>query len=403
MGRGFGLFSAVAGLVFVLFAFQNCGQMDFGASPVSGTALSLNADGSYTQSFLAETVKMNGKVDLLFVVDESVSMNAVLGAVIAGFESISKVAYPPDSRMAVTNMAPAYYTDADNGVFDPTRSYTTLAGTNQQPGFLRLVDAAGIASFVAGYPSQASHFARPGCATGWFEPKAVNSAGDSCLSAATQISLLGTGQEAGLISLDQLSRRQAQNGGRLFRPGVLANVVFVSDTHDPGANYYNRTGAPKGIAKYNDLVKSIYDANPGLAGLKFHGIVPLPPAGHAALTGVTTLGNLPATLADSKISGEDVWDFNYLPFVAGSGGVAMHPVNNDWSAVAKDLVKDLAVAHAPSVTLAMPTVRILSVKVAGIELDPSEYTLLADGQTIQISANRAWPNPVAVVVTFLRF
>jgi hypothetical protein len=265
------------------------------------------------------------------------------------------------------------------------------------------VDAAGISSFVSSYPSQSGHFPKAGCAAGWFEPKALNPAGDSCLSAATQISLLGTGQETGLVSLDQLSRRQAQNGGRLFRPGVLANVIFVSDTHDPGAAYYNKTGAPKAIAKYNDLVKSVYDANPGLAGLKFHGIVPLPPAGHPALTGVTTLGNLPATLADSKISGEDVWDFGYLPFVAGSGGVAMHPVNNDWSAVAKDLVKGLSVAHAPSVVLAVPAVRILSVKVAGIELDPAEYTLLADGKTIHISANPAWPNPVAIAVTFLRF
>jgi hypothetical protein len=403
MGKGLGFFTACAGLFLTIFAFQNCSQTDFGATSVDAASLSLNPDGSYTQSFLAETMKINGKVDLLFVVDESSSMNVVLGDVVAGFDSISKVSYPPDSRMGVTNMAPAYYTDADNGLFDPARSFTTLAPTKQQPGFLRLVDAAGINSFVAANPSQSSHFSKAGCATGWFEPKAMNAAGDSCLSAASQISLLGIGQEAGLVSLDQLSRRLAQNGGRLFRPGVLANVVFVSDTHDPGAAYYNKPGAPKAIAKYSDLVKSIYKDNPGLAGLKFHGIVPLPPAGHAALTGVTTLGNLPATLADSEISGESLWDFGYLPFVAGSGGVAMHPVNNDWSAVAKDLVKDLAVSHAPSVMLAVPSVRILSVKVAGVELDPADYTLLADGQTIQIAANRAWPNPVAVVVTFLRF
>jgi hypothetical protein len=407
MGEAMGKLSGIlmvstAAFVFAA-AFQNCSKMDFGASAVDGASLSLNADGSYSQMFAAETMKINGRVDLLFVVDESASMSVVINNVIDGFNAIAKVAYPPDTRMAVTNMAPAFYTNANSGIFDPTKSLISLAGANEQPGFIKLVDDSNIKSFLSTNPTRANRFPKPGCAHGWFLPSEKNMAGDSCLSAHSQIALFGTGYEAGLVSVEQLNQMQAASGGQLFRPGVLANVVFISDTHDAGAPYYGRAGARTERITPQSLSKSIYDANPQLAGLKFHGIVPLPPAGHEALNGVKTMGNLPASLDKSKVSGEDLWDFSYLPFVAKSGGLAMHPVNNDWSTLIGDLVKDLAVSRAPSVVLAVAAVEVLQVKVAGVELNPSEYSLLADGRTIQIAANANWPNPVEVSVTFRRF
>jgi hypothetical protein len=53
-----------------------------------------------------------------------------------------------------------------------------------------------------------------------------------CLLAHTQLSLHRSVAESGLVSFRQLVEKSRRGG--LFREGAAVNVVFVSDTHDPG-------------------------------------------------------------------------------------------------------------------------------------------------------------------------
>jgi hypothetical protein len=65
----------------------------------------------------------------------------------------------------------------------------------------------------------------------WFAPDERNAQGIPCLLANTQIGLLPTRVEAGSVALKQLLDRSESPP---FRQGSAVNVVFVSDTHDPG-------------------------------------------------------------------------------------------------------------------------------------------------------------------------
>lgn len=224
--------------------------------------------------------------------------------------------------------------------------------------------------------------------------------GQSCLSAHTQVALQGTGVEAGVVSFDQLVRKTQQDGKRLFREGSLANVIFVSDTHDPGDSYYGLAGAKAALPSYASVRQITEMYNPGLKALKFHGIVPLPPAGDSHLQGVTTIGALPASLAASRVSAERLYEFSYLPYIAASGGVAMHPVNTNWAQALQQVVQEVSIRRSASVTLNHVMKAIVEIKVEGVALDPSDYSLQSDGRTILIPPHDSWPSPIQISVKY---
>jgi hypothetical protein len=383
----------------IILAFQNCGPASFTSqeSPLRslGTA--------NFQEFTVETVTTTNQTDILFVVDESASMSAVLTPLRQGFESLASGAFPANARMAVTNMAPAFYLDPVNRTLDLTRSFynnSTSEPFTQQPGFISLITRASINSFKTAQPTKASRFPLAGCDSAWFLPTEKNADNINCLTAHTQIALLGTGVEAGVITLDQLVNRHRTTGTRLFREGSLVNVIFVSDTHEPGATYFGRPGAPAEMFSYQSVTDNINTGNPGILGVKFHGIVPLPPIGHAALSGVNTVGVLPADLASAQVSSEQLHDFSYLPFVARSGGVAIHPVGNNWSAILPQVLRETLLQRSPLVHLQRPVARIRRVIANGVELPPSGFTLSSNRQDLQISAQLGWPQTITVRVEF---
>lgn len=59
--------------------------------------------------------------------------------------------------------AEALYSNVALNIFDPTKFWINDAATAAQPGFLRLVNRASIASFKAGYPSSSTQFTQKGC------------------------------------------------------------------------------------------------------------------------------------------------------------------------------------------------------------------------------------------------
>ena len=211
-------------------------------------------------------------IDYLFVLDNSPSMVSDLNRLRQGFRSIREATFPKGSKLAVTYTQPA---DPDNPVTvfpygsskrqQPTKAY------NAEPGFLGLVDKKRIATYRNTTGANRSNFSRKGCDK-WFEPSAKNADGESCFDAHIQISEKGGLCEAGMVALDQLLK--AKKGQPLFRSGTSLQVIFITDTEDPGcpkrAPYL---GLDKARPSTAALVRA-FKANSKLESLTFHGAVP---------------------------------------------------------------------------------------------------------------------------------
>lgn len=383
----------------IALSFQNCGGVKFAA--VDNSSLKLDAgNGELEEAQKAGTQVVIDKVDVLFVLDESVSMGTIITNVRNGFQALTSAHYPTDTRMAVTNMEPAYYTDPVAGQFDLTRSFISSTVFKNQPGFIKLVSRASLDAFRASNPKESANMNLEGCGD-WFAPAEKDRQNESCLVGATQAALLATGVEAGTVTLRQLAEVTAAKGQRLFREGALVNVIFISDTHDAGyPNYYAHAGGLDKMQTPAELRDRIYTLNPGLEGLRFDGIVPLPPSGDARLTGVRVIGGLPATLNDSAINGEGVNDFSYLPFIKETGGAAMHAANNDWLAAIANMVTDLRRRVNPVISLSRVVGRIVSVTVDGVDLPASQY-IVRDGNRVEVTQQPSWPDTVDIRVRYV--
>lgn len=395
------VFVLVLGLVAI--SFQNCSQANFDTQPETlenpfnnGTLTVNNATGEKTFTIRADT-ELRYPTDVLFVIDESVSMNAIATEVREGFAKLAGHAYPANTRMAVTNMAPALLNGSTPQF---TTAYKNSAGVSAQPGFLRLVSRAGVDSFRTSYPSSAGQFPVKGCASSWFTPEMKDEGGVPCLVGAAQIAQLATGIEAGVTSFKQLLQKAGMQDAKLFRKDVALTVIFVSDTHDAGGAYYGKTGAEASMISYAALRQMVYQHEPTLKGLKFNAIVPLPRATNSVLNGVNVIGNLPLTAEEEIVSGEAVNGYSYLPFVAASGGSAMHIAKNDWGTAIAEMVKDIGVLQVPVLKLAVVANEIHEVKVNGVVLTPAQYTLQADKQTIQIPRQAGWGRYLDIQVLF---
>jgi hypothetical protein len=203
--------------------------------------------------------------DFLFVVDGSVSMEHVIGRVQAGVEAMADDGlFPARSRVAVTGTTP---TDPRTrwGVHPAVASKGLVTF---EPGLGGLVDAERLQR-AHSIGALADHFGLPGCEA-WFEPSATASDGTPCLVAHTQTAALYTRVEAGLTVTGQLLAR-----GGLFRPGAAANVIIVSDTHDPGANPDNPDVEELLAARpTGEDLAALAGATHDLASFRVHAIAP---------------------------------------------------------------------------------------------------------------------------------
>lgn len=169
-------------------------------------------------------------VDYLFVVDNSISMTTILPRVRAGFAALASDpnAFGERARVGVITTLPS---DPEfPGALHPAVPATT--GLELDPGFGGLVTGQRIREYREAIPAARKHFPARGCKGGWFDPAARAPGGQTCLEAHTQVGLEFTRVEAGLTALGQLLERE----DFAFREGAAVNVIFVSDTHDPGAD-----------------------------------------------------------------------------------------------------------------------------------------------------------------------
>lgn len=277
------------------------------------------------ESFAAGGGASSPVVDYLFVIDHSVSMDKVLGNVQQGMLSLaSDGVFPTKARIAVMTTLPADPSVPADQPPQPHPAATGSAGLAFDPGFLGLVSEARIQAYAdRTTPEIAARFPLTGC-DAWFEPTARNGEGQPCLLAHTQIGQTGVGVEAGLVAF-----RQLMEGAEapIFRPGAAVNVIFVSDTHDPGIPL-DAPGA-KGLRELRPdvaLLRDLVQANSLVSSFRVHAIAPARPCVEAWSDG--------PTYRDAARAGEGVFldvctATDYRPLIeeiTRKGAVVQHPV-----------------------------------------------------------------------------
>ncbi len=300
--------------------------------------------------------------DFLFVFDNSVSMRTALSQLREGFSSLNNAAWPTDTRIAVMTTLPA---DPNNlSVVHP--DVNPYPNINIDPGFLNLVSEKGRKMFVdAPGTNQAGKdgFLEEMCAAEWFKPADKNPAGKACLSVAIQSPFAGVGVEAGLVALSQIVKKKPQ----MFRRGTQLNVVFVSDTQDPGDNKPRVQALRPTYAQLKPLI----EANSTVASVKLHGVTP-------SETCRTNEGT------PSRTDGRGL---PYQDAIAASGGVWLDycdgaNVRSDYKPVAQQIVA--GALPEPVFVLPQPASKIVRVLVDGGLYPAEKVTLSADKKSVRI-------------------
>jgi len=284
-------------------------------------------------------------VDYLFVIDDSVSMRKVLRRFRWGMARLDRPGvFPNNARLAVLNTTPA-------DPHDPTRAHPATdrhSLAELLPGFVRLVDADGIADVQASAPDKmAARFEVDGCEA-WFSPGDRNADGEPCLRAHSQIGLVHSKAEAGLVALAGWMHEADAAQRPQFREGAAVNIIFVSDTHDPGLPPDKRhtRAAEALLAEQPDFAELASLVNVPVASFRVHAIVPAEPCAEA-------------------------WeDPSYARVVAASGGVLADICSlRDYSPVIASIAETGAHAQAPVVRLGADAEEVLGVTLDGEAVD----------------------------------
>jgi hypothetical protein len=196
----------------------------------SAVAAAVSVDGLVRETFEVGPSAETPLADYLFVVDGSPSTKSVVDRLRAGFAALAAEApFPERARIAVVSTIPG----------DPGRLDTAHPKVDKRsdarftPGFLAPVDRRSIQRWKGlGLPG----FDHAGC-DAWFGPRDVDEGGVPCILAHTETSKKHGPIEAGLTVVSQMLGK-----GSVFRDGAAVNVVFVSDTHDPGLAPYKKNG-----------------------------------------------------------------------------------------------------------------------------------------------------------------
>lgn len=306
--------------------------------------------------------------DVLFVIDNSVSMKPFLTLVQSGFESLGAASWFGDTRIGVMTTMPG--DPGDLGKTHPdVRSYT---GIEFEPGFLSLVSAPAFRTYQT-KGGKADQYPLPLCESEWFKPADVNSAGQRCLTVGLQSPLHGVSCEAGITALSQIHDKR----GKVFRDGAFAQIIFVSDAQDPGCESSALLNARPSAAA---LQEKIFNKNQ-LSGLRFHGVLTIPGGG---TTGELTNGD---------------FGFPYNQLVTSTGGTLLDITSSsDYSAFAQAVARSQL--PEPLFPLPYKASKILSVRVAGQAIDLQRTTLSADGRSVRIT--RLQPTAdVTIEINFL--
>ena len=387
----------VSGALFVVAVASACNNSDFNTGPKSvkdgtlkksgdGTsggngsgsgADGSGADGSGADGQIPKPSVAGAKVDLfpygtkatqndvLFIFDNSVSMNPHLANVKEGFSKLGAASWSGDVRMAVMTTMPAdpanlskVHEGIRQAVKDGTNNGKPYVGIELEPGFMSFVSAEGFQKYKQAGATFVSSYPEPLCSGEWFKPDAVNSKNQRCLTAALQNPFYAVGCEAGITALSQILDKR----GKIFRAGAFAQIVFVSDAQDPGCGNKDL----QRIRPAADVIrKKVLDKNK-LAGLKFHGAVPVPGGGETKET-----------------NGNGFFGFPYNELVNADKGVLIDITKGqDYSAFASNIAKSSV--QEPVFRLQSKASKINFVKVNGSAYPSDKIKLSPDGLSVRL-------------------
>ena len=308
-------------------------------------------DGERRETFEFGPDAVSPLVDFLFVIDNSCSMRNILNKVSAGMRTIAtrREVLPEKPLMAVMSTMVAKFDDFSTTGPGVSR-YSTI---DEEPGFLAFVDKAAIDHFRTANPAMAGNWSIDGCTGPWFAPDATNGNGQYCIEAATQASLSCLGAEAGITAFEQLLKKHA--GRRLFRQGAQVNVIFVSDTHDPGIN--NAT-LRANIKSYDEL-RALAARDNVQGGLKFHAIAPF------------------------QKCVESFQEASYFDLTDASGGRKGDVcTETDYAEVLSEVVETGARRGDPVFVLSRPVTKLVSVTLDGV--GTTDYTFDSKNNALTI-------------------
>lgn len=288
-------------------------------------------------------------IDYLFVLDNSSSMDSIVPLVNSGFASIvNDEIFPRNSKVAVMTTMIADPNDF-TVLHVELREYN---GMEFEPGFLDFVDQTSIVNFRDNVSNRAGDYTIDGCNDKWFKPTDTNDDGIPCITAATQSAFSPLRVEAGITAYEQLILKNKDEP--IFRDGALLNVIYVTDTHDPGANEQELVDNRKNYAQLDELTK-LYNK---VESLKFHAMAP------------------------ATECSENFDDTSYYTLVNDSKGeVADSCIADDYSVFLKNMVA-ASVTEEPVFKLTKPAIEVTKVLVEGEEI--SDYTVSEDGLSIRI-------------------
>ncbi len=475
-----------------VFLFQNCSKGGFTLTDDAQFRSDCEQDPNISEDcynreeefFDKQLGQVTNPTDILFVLDNSISMEVIANSMRDGFNSITAGQYPPDTKMAVTYMSPAKVNDDDTIDYanvHPILTAETAALIINSPGYMNFVSKDGldnyrtllptllektvafnfnisIAEFTVLYPEIdykdpqygitvtkdnlklqlkynpdfpmtdikkntnpnavdarkklfAYKVSRPGCSETWFSPNTLDTSGVTCLAAAVQLAPIGTGIEAGIVTLEQFLKKSSSESKKLFRDNAKVNIVLVSDTHESGYEdatfttdlYFGTPGARKIRPVLGDLQAAIQQNNPLVSSFKVHGIVPMPEKGNPLLEGLNYDPNgIPTDPLQSSVSGEGLNGFAYLPFICSTGGLAVHAASNNWSQVAQSIVAEAKYAGNVVVTTKQTFKKLLKVSVNNIEYDLNTIILSTDMKSFSIRLDDSSVPQVKIAVTYER-
>ncbi|MFW7378705.1 MAG: hypothetical protein ACOH5I_07860 [Oligoflexus sp.] len=275
-------------------------------------------------------------VDYLIVMDNSCSMERIIAPTASGFMSlVGSESLPAKARVGVMN---SMHGD-ENNLSTTGIGINRYPGIDLEPGFLELVNRQSIIDFKAATDSiYADKWQMLGCADKWFRLDDVSPEGDSCLVAATQASYQCVGAEAGIRAFRQILEK-SRTQQPLFREGAIVNVIFVSDTHDPGTNI---DFLKQSVPTYGELLTLVNETH-NLSGVKFHALAP-----------------------DSQCTTEGLHERSYHQLTEQSAGKWQNPCQlNDYEDFFADMVESSDVAEHAIFTLSQQASSIERVLVNG--------------------------------------
>jgi len=289
-------------------------------------------------------------IDYLIILDNSISMDPIIGRIRDGLlNAADQDTFPSDSLIAVMTTMHG----------DPTNFSTTGLGVNRyegidfEPGFLNFVEESAVRNYRQAAPQFADRWTLDACANPWFQPKQRNSQATPCLVAALQTSASRVGAEAGALAFKHLL--QKHSGQRLFRDQAMVNVIFVSDTHDPGRPDPILLELTPKFAELNQLIRIDNPIN----RLKFHALAP-----------------------DQPCTSEQVYDRAYYQLADASGGIKHDPCNSeDYSNFVASMINSSR-ELIPAFRMEPPAAAILGIRLDGRLF--SSYQLAEDGSLIYL-------------------